>query len=286
MVVHVCETCKDPFYTKSELNSHQKKKKKCEPSETSTKVLPPCICKCKKEFPSPEKLKKHGKNCFMNKKNAIVAHSDTNDIDSISKSIISGNNLIDIDNSINNVEDPKYDMDNSIDDISHLFDSTIESTDNISESDNTVLIIPDNIMKIDKSKNIVNIDNNLFQYNGYIFTSFCIINKSGKLNIWINSTEIITYLKYENANNAICNHVNNEDKMCYNNLLKKLGPIKKMPSGKISGSTNFINLHGFIDLIRHARQNKDTHIKKWLKKEILPLLHEYDSKHKNKTLKI
>lgn len=62
-VEHVCQRCKDPFYTKSELVSHLKKKKKCEEQGSSPKVLEPKQCYCKKIFSTPGKLNAHKKKC-------------------------------------------------------------------------------------------------------------------------------------------------------------------------------------------------------------------------------
>src|SRR5438067_1282879 len=69
MTNHICPTCKDPFYTKTELDNHKSTINKCEPKEKSDKILLKCICKCGKELTTPERLKNHILECIVYKNN-------------------------------------------------------------------------------------------------------------------------------------------------------------------------------------------------------------------------
>ena len=126
--------------------------------------------------------------------------------------------------------------------------------------------------------NIIDIDNNLFQYQGQIFTVFFIINKSNKWDAWVKLTEVTDYLKCENT-------AKSANIMHYIDVLKKFGPTSRILPHK---DTEFINLVGFMSLIRNTavRGNTNMDIKEWLKTEVLPLLDEYKSPFQSKELKI
>lgn len=67
MTIHTCKRCKNQYYTKDELQSHQQRKKKCEPNETTRpdKILSPCVCICEKKLSCPKTLKAHRKKCYV-----------------------------------------------------------------------------------------------------------------------------------------------------------------------------------------------------------------------------
>jgi hypothetical protein len=69
---YICKRCKDPFYTNKELSNHLKKLTKCKECTVSSKILPPCECKCGDILSSPYSLTRHMKICSKIKDNKQV----------------------------------------------------------------------------------------------------------------------------------------------------------------------------------------------------------------------
>jgi len=110
---YVCERCKDPFYTKSELLQHINRKNKCEERETPKNFLIECKCECTKEFSNPRKLKEHIEKCpvikyIKNEKSIVMGNSNNVTI----KNMNSNNDNVKI---INNIMIPHWDSpDNNV----------------------------------------------------------------------------------------------------------------------------------------------------------------------------
>lgn len=70
---YICKQCKDPFYTKKELDAHEKKNRKarkekrkedqCPERDVSPKILKWPICGCGARFTCPDSLTRHKKTC-------------------------------------------------------------------------------------------------------------------------------------------------------------------------------------------------------------------------------
>ena len=76
---YICERCKKPFYTKGELESHEKKKKKCPIQEVSEIKLPICECDCGSILSSPHRLNEHKIICsYIKKQNRIKSNMEIN----------------------------------------------------------------------------------------------------------------------------------------------------------------------------------------------------------------
>lgn len=121
---------------------------------------------------------------------------------------------------------------------------------------------------------IINIKNNIFRCDNYNFTTFFIINKSNKCVVWISSIEIAEYLEYEDIDKAINNFIDNSDTIRYEKLLKKFGPANIKPL-EVYSNTKFVNVAGFLGLIRNSNKGTSNHIKKWLKNDLAITLQNY-----------
>jgi len=76
---HICPRCKDPFYTKFELESHQKKIKTCPKRKASPKILVECKCtSCDKVLSTPQKLKNHMVICPVVINEQKIANNSAN----------------------------------------------------------------------------------------------------------------------------------------------------------------------------------------------------------------
>lgn len=122
------------------------------------------------------------------------------------------------------------------------------------------------------TSNIINIENNIFQYTGYKFTSIFVTKDDGDWDVWLKAKEVATYLEYKKPKNAITRHVDEENKMSCEKLLDFCGAPQNSPLKKLDKQTIFINLSGFFNLIHGSKQNFAKQIKKWLDNEVLPAL--------------
>jgi prophage antirepressor-like protein len=126
------------------------------------------------------------------------------------------------------------------------------------------------------NSSIIDVKKNIFQYDGTKFTSFFII-KDENWDIWLKAKQVAKYLEYENTRDAIINHVDDENKISYENLLELLpGRETRLPKN-LDKKTIFINISGFFNLIHNSKQKLAKQIKKWIDNEVMPALVKYGS---------
>lgn len=124
------------------------------------------------------------------------------------------------------------------------------------------------------NESIISIEENLFQYDGTQFTSFFIENQ-GEWDIWVKAKEVADFLEYKKTRNAIKRHVEYENKISYEKLLKLLGAPRKDLPKNLDKQTIFINMSGFFNLIHGSKQKIAKEIKRWIDNEVLPTLMRY-----------
>lgn len=123
----------------------------------------------------------------------------------------------------------------------------------------------------DKSS-IIDVNNNIFQFEGKRFTSFFIDKGDGKWDIWMYGAEVARFLGYVDQKQAIQDSVDENNKLSLDKLCEiYVGVINLLPK-TLDKKTKFINLSGFCNLIHHSKKPFAMKIKKWLDDEVIPAL--------------
>jgi len=126
----------------------------------------------------------------------------------------------------------------------------------------------------DKSS-VIDVQNKLFQFEGHKFFSFFVDKEDGKWDVWVFASEAAKFLGYVNAEQAIREHVNEDNKMDYEKLSQTFESLKKMGIKTFNKKTIFINVSGFFDLIQQSKKPLAAKIKKWINNEVIPSLMLY-----------
>lgn len=123
---------------------------------------------------------------------------------------------------------------------------------------------------------IIDVKNQIFQFEGKQFMSFFTINDGGEWDVWLKGTEVVNYLIYRsNPEKSIKKYVSEGNKCPYDELSKILLPGDLGGNKYINKNTMFINLQGFFELVCHSKQPTAIKIKKWLHNEVMPALVKY-----------
>jgi len=113
----------------------------------------------------------------------------------------------------------------------------------------------------------------LFKYNDCEIKTI-IIDKD---NIWFKGKDIATVLEYVNTNQAIKDHVDDEDKTNFSNLRTNYGGHLKIPLENIDPQTIFINESGLYSLILSCQLPNAKQFKHWVTKDVLPSIRKTGS---------
>lgn len=111
---------------------------------------------------------------------------------------------------------------------------------------------------------IIDVNNNIFQFEGKRFTSFFVDKRDGKWDVWIYGAEVARFLGYNDDKKAISIHVESCNRLIFEEIRNNF-PIESNSIPKtLDKKTKFINLSGFCNLIHHSKKPFAMKIKKWL----------------------
>ena len=151
------------------------------------------------------------------------------------------------------------------------------------------LLNEDNI----STETIIDLNNDKFLFEGRNITLI-----RTKDDIWFKGKDIASILEYVNCDQSIKEHIYNDDKLSYENLLtlcplEKIGPqVRNDPSKyenniKVSNiitsnlhldkKTIFINESGLYSLIMKSKMTKAEQFQRWVVKEVLPSIRKHGS---------
>jgi prophage antirepressor-like protein len=125
-----------------------------------------------------------------------------------------------------------------------------------------------------KAKNMIDIGKNIFMMGGHALTVVYDVDKNIKT-IWIKGIEVAEILEYSNLEKTLSDHVSNENKKKYSDLLFRppiLGGLKG-----IQKNTIFININGLFELLMHSKKNEAKQFQKWITNEVIPSLYNHGS---------
>lgn len=126
----------------------------------------------------------------------------------------------------------------------------------------------------DKSS-IIDVDKNIFQFEGHRFMSYFVNKEDGDWDVWVKGVSVALFLKYVDKDQAISEHVKNQNKLKFKELCEKFESVKKTGTKNIHPNTIFINLSGFLNLIHHSKKSFAEKIRNWLDNEVVPSLIKY-----------
>ena len=137
-------------------------------------------------------------------------------------------------------------------------------------------IIYEQLERDDKdTSNIVDVEDEIFQFEGYKFKAFFVKMQNGDWGVWIRGSDAARYLGYANDKQAIREHVDDDNKLPYGKLLKLFPMLSESTPKSLDKNTNFINIPGFMNLIHISKKPLAKKIKRWLDNEVVLSLVKY-----------
>ena len=144
----------------------------------------------------------------------------------------------------------------------------------------------------DNGETLIDAKNEIFQFEGQRFMSAFVEKDDGEWDVWVKGCEISKFLLYKDETQAICDHVQNKNKLSFFKLCEKFKTVKKtlskntlslegqagvksVISAPAKKNTIFINLQGIFNLIHGSKKPLAAKIKDWLDNEVLPALVKY-----------
>lgn len=118
---------------------------------------------------------------------------------------------------------------------------------------------------------MIDVENGIFQFEGHKFLSF-FIEREDDWEVYLKGSEVAKYLGYADTEQAISEHVDEENKCTFLKLCELFGQVQNTGQKNIDKKTIFITLPGFFNLIHHSKKILARKIKKWIDNEVLPSL--------------
>lgn len=126
----------------------------------------------------------------------------------------------------------------------------------------------------ENGESIIDVKEKIFQFGGHRFLAFFVGNEED-WNVWVKGSEVAKYLGYADDKQAIRDHVDNDNKMNFQNFLEFFPMVEKTIPKNIDKKTIFINLSGFFNLIHESKKPLAKKIRKWIDDDVLPSLVKY-----------
>ncbi|AZL89718.1 Bro-N domain-containing protein [Megavirus baoshan] len=127
----------------------------------------------------------------------------------------------------------------------------------------------------DDNSSIIDVENNIFQFEGYKFLSFFVTKNNGEWEVILRGAEVTNMLGYVNKTEAIHQYVEKHNIFSIEDLKQNFGFRKDLLPKNIDKKTIFINLSGFFSLIHCSQKPFAKRIKSWVDNEVLPSLMKY-----------
>ncbi|AQN67865.1 putative BRO-N domain protein [Saudi moumouvirus] len=125
------------------------------------------------------------------------------------------------------------------------------------------------------NSSIIDVENNIFQFEGKRFLSFFVTKEDGEWEVWIKGSEVAKFLDYQNPSVAINDNVEKNNLKKYESLKKIFNTNQELYTKNINKKTIFINLSGFFNLIHNSQKPLAKRIKSWIDGEVMPSLIKY-----------
>ena len=121
-------------------------------------------------------------------------------------------------------------------------------------------------------ESIIDVENQIFQFENHKFLAFFIEKDDGDWDVWIKGSEVAKFLEYVDKDKAIRDHVDDDNKLSFFKLKELFGSAIFTLAKSLDRKTIFINLSGFFNLIHLSKKPTAKKIKKWLDNDVLPAL--------------
>jgi prophage antirepressor-like protein len=131
------------------------------------------------------------------------------------------------------------------------------------------------IIDEDDVESIIDVENQIFQFEGHKFLSFFVNKDDGDWDVFLKGSQVADYLGYSNPPEAINDNVDEDNIVKYEELSKLYQLSPQLGIKNINKKTIFINLSGFFNLIHMSKKLFAKKIKKWLDSDVLPALVKY-----------
>jgi prophage antirepressor-like protein/ribosomal protein L7/L12 len=122
---------------------------------------------------------------------------------------------------------------------------------------------------------IIDVNKRIFQFEGHRFMAFFVLKTDIDWDVWLKGAEIAGYLLYGDKDKAIREHVDEDNKMIFSELVETFKLDISAESKTMNKNAFWINLSGFFNLIRGSNKPLAKRIKKWVDNEVLPALTKY-----------
>jgi len=130
-------------------------------------------------------------------------------------------------------------------------------------------------MDVGDKASIIDVENEIFQFEGHKFWVFFIDKGDGDWDVFLKASEVAKYLGYANPSEAVNDSVDVDNKYSYKKLIELFPTSKNLGGKNMDKKTIFINLSGFFNLIHKSNKPHAKKIKKWLDDIVLPSLIKY-----------
>jgi len=140
-----------------------------------------------------------------------------------------------------------------------------------------------NKQNIKNDDTIIDLYQDIYKYNGNPIELFRLNNE-----IWFKGKSIAVILGYNDHRHALSEHVDDTERIKYEDLYKLLlkDETFKPPTNSIQPHTIFINQAGLFSLIMSSKLESAIKFKKWIIYDVLPKIFNYGSYTDNKDLEI
>ena len=125
------------------------------------------------------------------------------------------------------------------------------------------------------TSSIIDVEEEIFQFQGHKFKAFFVELEDGDWNVWIKASDAARYLGYVNDKQAIREHVDGDNKLSFGKLSELFPMLLENIPKSMDYKTNYINMSGFMNLIHASKKPFAVDIKRWLDNEVVPNLIKY-----------
>lgn len=125
------------------------------------------------------------------------------------------------------------------------------------------------------NSSIIDVENQIFQFDGHKFLSFFVEKDEGDWDVWVKGSAVAKFLDYADYDQVTSEHVDDNNKCTFLNLCKLFNTVKNTGIKNIHPSTIFINISGFMNLIHCSKKPFAKKIKNWLDNDVVPSLIKY-----------
>nr|AEX62209.1 uncharacterized Bro-N domain-containing protein [Moumouvirus Monve] len=125
------------------------------------------------------------------------------------------------------------------------------------------------------NSSIIDVENNIFQFEGKRFLSFFVTKEDGEWEVWIKGSEVAKFLLYVDDKQAIRDHVEEKNKLSFKQLIELFPMVFETIPKNIDKKTIFIKLSGFFNLIHCSQKPSAKRMRSWIDSEVMPSLIKY-----------